>query len=100
MGIENFFPKSSYCGEVLSGYSTGYPIHVNPEKRVEGTINGIARLMLNPNMTQEDRDSCLRINSERLGIDPEDLMAKVEDCMNFDHEGNDSDSLDSEEEIG
>ena len=96
-----FFPKDTYCGERLTGRcQTGYPINVNPEKRVEGTINGIARLMLNPNMTQEDRDYCLRINSERLGIDPEDLMAKVEDCMNFDHEGNDSDSLDSEEEIG
>ncbi len=45
-------------------------------------------------MTQKDIDYCLKVNSERLGIDPEDLMSKGEDCMNTDCEGDDSVSLD------
>jgi len=94
MGIESFFRKDSYCGEVLYGGSIGFSININPEKREENTINGIARLIQNPDMTQKDKDYCLKVNSERLGIDPEDLMSKVEDCMNTDCEGDDSVSLD------
>lgn len=89
--------SESYCGEIIIGKSsTGYPININPEKRVENTINGIARLIQNPNMTQEDIDYCLKVNSKRLGIDQEDLIAKVEECMNFDCEGDDSQDLDKE----
>ena len=47
-------------------------------------------------MTQEDIDYCLKVNSQRLGIDQEDLIAKVEECMNFDCEGDDSQDLDKE----
>lgn len=97
MGIEKFFPKDSFCGEVLyGGCSTGYPINVNSEKRVDGTINGIARLIQNPNMTQEDIDYCLKVNSQRLGIDQEDLIAKVQDCMGGNCEDDDSQDLDKE----
>lgn len=82
MGIEKFFPKDSFCGEVLyGGCSTGYPINVNSEKRVDGTINGIARLIQNPNMTQEDIDYCLKVNSERLGIDSDDLLSRVDEIL-------------------
>ena len=82
MGIEKFFPKDSFCGEVLyGGCSTGYPINVNSEKRVDGTINGIARLIQNPNMTQEDIDYCLKVNSQRLGIDSDDLLSRVDEIL-------------------
>jgi hypothetical protein len=74
--------SESYCGEIIIGKSsTGYPININPEKRVENTINGIARLIQNPNMTQEDIDYCLKVNSKRLGIDSDDLLSRVEEIL-------------------
>jgi hypothetical protein len=83
MGIEKFFSKDSYCGEILTGKSsTGYPIRVNPEKRVEGTVKGIARLIQNPTTTNEEVDYCLKVNSERLGIDQETLLSLALDSIN------------------
>lgn len=74
--------SESYCGEIIIGKSsTGYPININPEKRVENTINGVAKLMQNPNMTQEDIDYCLKVNSQRLGIDSDDLLSRVEEIL-------------------
>jgi hypothetical protein len=74
--------SESYCGEIIIGKSsTGYPININPEKRVENTINGVAKLMQNPNMTQEDIDYCLKVNSKRLGIDSDDLLSRVEEIL-------------------
>lgn len=74
--------SESYCGEIIIGKSsTGYPININPEKRVENTINGIARLIQNPNMTQEDIDYCLKVNSKRLGIDSDDLLSRVDEIL-------------------
>ncbi|HRX43746.1 MAG TPA: hypothetical protein P5059_00640 [Candidatus Dojkabacteria bacterium] len=74
--------SESYCGEIIIGKSsTGYPININPEKRVENTINGIARLIQNPNMTQEDIDYCLKVNSQRLGIDSDDLLSRVDEIL-------------------
>ncbi len=74
--------SESYCGEIIIGKSsTGYPININPEKRVENTINGVAKLMQNPNMTQEDIDYCLKVNSKRLGIDSDDLLSRVDEIL-------------------
>lgn len=74
--------SESYCGEIIIGKSsTSYPININPEKRVENTINGVAKLMQNPNMTQEDIDYCLKVNSKRLGIDSDDLLSRVEEIL-------------------
>jgi len=74
--------SESYCGEIIIGKSsTGYPININPEKRVEETINGVAKLMQNPNMTQEDIDYCLKVNSQRLGIDSDDLLSRVDEIL-------------------
>lgn len=74
--------SESYCGEIIIGKSSaGYTINVDPEKRVENTINGIARLIHNPNMTQEDIDYCLKVNSQRLGIDSDDLLSRVDEIL-------------------
>lgn len=99
MGIEKFFSKDSYCGEVLfGGCSAGYTINVNPEKRVNGTVKGIARLIQNPTTTNEEIDYCLKVNSERLGIDQGTLMSMALESINGKSESKDSDSLNKEEQ--
>lgn len=99
MGIENFFKKNTYNGEIVLGkYSTGYPIYVHPEKRVEGTIKGIARMINNPATTSQDLKSCLEINSERLGIDQETLLALALDTIDSNQESKDFDSTNEGEQ--